>query len=181
VTNLPTFRYHPDPLATGSIAPSGAVCRSCGQPRGYIYTGPVYAVEELTDELCPWCIADGSAAARFDARFVDPAGIGDYGSWDPVSADTVEAVSRRTPGFNGWQQESWWTHCGDAAAFLGSAGHQELIGQWAEAIPTIRAHLRFSDAQWRQYFEALDRTAGPTAYVFQCLHCGLLGGYSDHH
>jgi hypothetical protein len=40
---LPSFRYHPDPVATGSIEPSDAVCRCCGRARGYIYAGPVCA------------------------------------------------------------------------------------------------------------------------------------------
>lgn len=116
---LPTFRYHPDPIATGSVATSGAVCRACNRARGYIYTGPVYAEIELEDALCPWCIADGSAAARFTAEFVDPAGVGDYGRWDAVPAAVVDEDAKRTPAFTGWQQERWWTHCGDAAMFLG--------------------------------------------------------------
>jgi uncharacterized protein len=181
VTDLPKFRYHPDPLSTGSIVPSDAICRACGQSRGYIYAGPVYAQEDLQDSLCPWCIADGAAAARFDAEFIDAAGVGDHGSWDPVSPEIVDTVSRRTPGFSGWQQESWWTHCGDAAAFLGPAGYPDLIQRWPSALPTIRAQLRMSEDQWREYLEAMNRDSGPTAYVFQCLHCGQLGGYSDHH
>ncbi|MCP4306259.1 MAG: CbrC family protein [bacterium] len=39
---LPSFRYHPDPIATGSIRPSDeAVCRRCSRNRGFIYVGPV--------------------------------------------------------------------------------------------------------------------------------------------
>jgi len=38
--DLPTFRYHPDPLASGSIAASDAACACCNQHRGFIYTGP---------------------------------------------------------------------------------------------------------------------------------------------
>ncbi|HEX5829769.1 MAG TPA: CbrC family protein, partial [Gemmatimonadaceae bacterium] len=64
---LPSFRYHPDPVAAGSIEPSDAVCRCCGRARGYIYAGPVCAEEEFDDALCPWCITDGQAAARFAA------------------------------------------------------------------------------------------------------------------
>jgi uncharacterized protein CbrC (UPF0167 family) len=181
VAHLPAFRYHPDPLATGSIVPSDAVCRVCGQSRGYIYTGPVYADEDLDNALCPWCIADGSAARRFTAEFVDAAGVGDHGSWDQVSPAVIDTVSRKTPGFTGWQQESWWTHCADAAAYLGAAGYRELSGgRWASALPTIRAHSQMStEEQWQHYLKAMDRDSGPTAYVFQCLHCGQLGGYSD--
>jgi uncharacterized protein CbrC (UPF0167 family) len=100
--------------------------------------GPVYAAEELANALCPWCIADGSAAARFDADFTDRDGVGGFGEWSQVAPEVVEEVSRRTPGFSGWQQERWWTHCGDAAKFLGRAGRIELVAQWSGAVPALR-------------------------------------------
>ena len=178
---MPDFRYHPDPLGTGSILPSLAVCRRCGRSRGYIYTGPVYAIEELENAFCPWCVADGSAAEQFEAEFVDPEAIGGYGQWDPVPPEVIEEVSRRTPGFNGWQQERWWTHCSDAAEFLGVAGYHELEANWPAAIPAIRAESELESQAWEEYFRSLDRDQGPTAYVFRCRACGMFGGYSDIH
>lgn len=178
---LPRFRYHPDPLASGSIAHSDATCQNCDRARGYIYTGPVYARDELDEAFCPWCIADGSAAAGFDAEFVDAAGIGGYGSWDRVPPEVIAEVSRRTPGFSGWQQERWWTHCGDAAEFLGPAGQTDLLERWPEAIEAIRAESGHTGTSWEAYFAALNRDHGPTAYIFRCRHCGRLGGYSDCH
>ncbi|MGH7712620.1 MAG: CbrC family protein, partial [Gemmatimonadaceae bacterium] len=89
---LPEFRYHPDPIASGSIVVSSAMCRCCGQSRGYIYDGPVYAGEELTDALCPWCIADGSAHAKFDAAFTDSEA---FAVGTPASA--VQEIAERTP------------------------------------------------------------------------------------
>ena len=62
---LPAFKYHPDPVATGSIkADPDAPCLACNRIRGYIYEGPAYSekYDYLTHSLCPWCIADGSAA-----------------------------------------------------------------------------------------------------------------------
>ena len=179
---LPVFRYHPDPIDTGSIVPSDAVCRSCGRPRGYIYPGAPYAEEDLEGAICPWCIADGSAARRFGAEFTDAAGVGGYGRWDAVPPPVAEEVSERTPGFTGWQQEQWWTHCGDAAAFLGLAGRAELESRWPEAIAAVREEAGYHDEQeWQDYFRALERARGPTAYVFRCLHCGQHGAYSDIH
>src|SRR5688572_25633883 len=110
---LPHFTYHPDPLATGCVEPSSKQCICCQKVRGYIYTGPVYTQEDLSNSLCPWCIADGSAYKKFGAEFTDPAGVGDYGSWDPVPQAVIDELVQRTPGFSGWQQERWWTHCGD--------------------------------------------------------------------
>lgn len=179
--DLPRFTYHPDPLATGSIVPSDGACRVCGRARGFIYAGATYAEENLDEAICPWCIADGSAATRFGAEFVDAAGIGDYGSWEAVPPAVVEEVSRRTPGFIGWQQERWWTHCGDAAAYLGRAGRHELEARWPEAIDVIREEIGYEGEEWEEYLAALDAEGSPTAYVFRCRHCGTLGGYSDFH
>jgi uncharacterized protein len=176
---LPVFKYHPDPIATGSVVESSNSCRRCGQQRGYIYAGPVFSDVELDEAICPWCIADGSAAREFDAEFTDAGGVGAYGSWDEVPAEVVEEVSRRTPGFNGWQQERWWTHCGDAAEFLGRAGQKELETSWASAVPAIQVDAEMDDENWREYFALLDANGSPTGYVFRCRHCGQLGGYSD--
>ena len=179
--SLPTFRYHPDPIATTSIVVSTNGCRRCGERRGYVYAGPVYADAELDDALCPWCIADGSAAREFDAEFTDPDGVGGYGTWDSVPPEIVEEVSQRTPGFTAWQQERWWTHCADAAMFLGRAGRRELEERWPEAVPALMAEAGLEGTGWREYAAQLDADGSPTAYVFQCRHCGQLGGYSDSH
>jgi uncharacterized protein CbrC (UPF0167 family) len=50
---LPIFRYHPDPVGTGSVEPSSTTCVGCGRERGFIYTGPVYAIDEFQSEICP--------------------------------------------------------------------------------------------------------------------------------
>ena len=49
--SLPTFRYHEDPLATGSIVSSPNACRRCGRQRGYIYVGPINANDDLDDAI----------------------------------------------------------------------------------------------------------------------------------
>jgi uncharacterized protein CbrC (UPF0167 family) len=176
---LPTFKYHPDPISTGSIEPSDVSCTACGLARGFIYKGPVYAVKELDDLLCPWCIADGTAHEKFDAEFVDVEGVGGYGDWEEVSPEIVSEVAFRTPGFSGWQQERWFTHCEDAGEFLGPAGRKELDSFGSEAISAIQEESGLDGEEWDDYLEALDRDGGPTAYIFRCRHCGALGGYSD--
>lgn len=173
---LPLFRYHPEPLRTGSVRQSDARCLACERSRGFVYTGPVYAAEELVEELCPWCIADGTAAERFDAEFTE---VG-WGVPDEVPRHVVEEVSRRTPGFAGWQQEHWLYHCGDAAAFIGSAGYAEVVAM-PDAVAAIEAEAQ--DAGWAPltaaYLEALRRDAPPTAYTFRCLHCDTHLAYTD--
>jgi uncharacterized protein CbrC (UPF0167 family) len=177
--NLPSFKYHPNPVETGSIEASENVCECCGQARGFIYTGSVYAVEELDDAICPWCIDDGTAHKKFAAQFVDSAGVGGYGEWEKVSDEIVGEVAYRTPGFSGWQQEMWFTHCADAAEFLGVVGKEELEQLGTEAISAIKTEIGFEDEEWEDYFQYLDKNEGPTAYIFKCRHCGKFGGYSD--
>ncbi|MVN87750.1 hypothetical protein GO986_13375 [Deinococcus sp. HMF7620] len=174
---LPVFRYHPDPLATGMIEPFDGECPCCEQERGYRYTSAPFAEEEWPD-LCPWCIADGSATERFDAEFTDAAGVGGYGRWEEVPGAVVRIISTRTPGFSGWQQEQWWTHCGDGTAFLGRAGAAELA-RFPQFAAALREPLALPAEAWARFSQALDKGGSPTAYLFQCLHCGAYGGYMD--
>jgi uncharacterized protein CbrC (UPF0167 family) len=175
---FPDFKYHPFPLKTGSISSSAVVCQCCGLARGYIYNGPVYA-EHNVGRICPWCIADGSAAEKFQAEFADATAIGDFGAWGYVSSSVVEEVSRRTPGFSGWQQERWWVHCNDAAAYLGRAGQEEIEEFGPDLEDALKRESGVSNSSWPEYFAAMEAGGSPRAYVFRCLHCGELGGYSD--
>lgn len=178
--NLPVFRYHPDPVGTGMIVTSQDTCMCCGKARGFLYTGPVHGIGP-DPKLCPWCIDDGSAHANFDVSFTDEAGIGGGGIWDDVPGAVVEAVAYRTTGFNGWQQEQWWTHCGDAGQFLDRAGRCELELHGPEAMTAIQDSTGLDGAKWDRFLAALDKDAGPTAYIFRCTKCGALGGYQDTH
>jgi uncharacterized protein len=156
---LPSFRYHPSPVATGSIVESVGECVSCRRDRGYAYVGPIYSADELDGMLCPWCIADGTAASRFGAEFTD---VG-WGVPDEVPQSVLEVLSQRTPGFLAWQQEHWLYHCGDACAFLGPAGTAELE-RYPEALEMIMREAR---------------SGNESAYLFRCLICGVHLAYSD--
>ena len=180
--SIPVFKYHPDPIVTGSLRLSKPMCRCCRQARGLIYVGPVYARADLQESLCPWCIADGSAHRLFAAEFTDFNGVGGYGSWDNIPILIKEEVAYRTPGFCGWQQEKWWTHCSDAAAFVGYAGCKEVESCGPDLVEMLRLDSGLTGQdEWQTYFRALDKVRGPTAYLFRCLHCGKTGGYSDCH
>ncbi|GAA4608739.1 uncharacterized protein CbrC (UPF0167 family) [Actinoplanes octamycinicus] len=158
---LPDFPYHPDPIATGAIRPEPVLCACCGRERPMTYVGPVYAVADLRRRLCPWCIADGSAAAKFDAQFTDAVG------------DLPDAVIRRTPGFSGWQQETWLAHCGDGAAFLGEVGAREI-----EALPDARESLveHLGDETLLAY---LVPDGAISAFLFRCRRCRAHLAYAD--
>ena len=174
--DLPSFRYHPDPVATGAFERMPGNCRVCEEARGWLYVLGAYGPESLRDAVCPWCIADGSAAERGGVRFNV---LDDVPS--RVPAVVVEELEARTPGFSGWQQERWLFHCDDGAAFLGAAGWEEL-----EAHPDAVASVRADVAGWGLETDDIDALVGSldvdgsaTAYLFRCLHCDTHLAYAD--
>ncbi|MFP5320139.1 MAG: CbrC family protein [Acidimicrobiia bacterium] len=174
---MPTFRYHPDPIATGSVEPSPAECRACDQTRGFIYVGPVYAENELVDAFCPWCIADGAAAREFDAEFTD---VG-RGVPAEVPAAVLDEIARRTPGFHTWQEAHWLYHCGDGCAFLGEVGRSEL-SSYEDALESLHQEASawgWTDRQAAVHVDSLARGGSPAAYLFRCLVCGTHLAYSE--
>jgi uncharacterized protein len=171
MSGLPSFTYHPDPLASGSVTPSDTTCRCCGQARGYVYTGPVYSEQDdLDDALCPWCIADGQAARKFDAAFVDS---------EAFAADlpdkVMDEICLRTPGYSSWQQEVWPVCCDDATQFLRPTGIQEIRRDHYQLegllMPHIVYELGISGGAANRLLDSLKRDQSPTAYIFQCRHC----------
>jgi Uncharacterised protein family (UPF0167) len=54
---------------------SEATSLCCSRAHGYLYSGTVYARYALNARRCPWCVADGSAAERFDATISDEHGL----------------------------------------------------------------------------------------------------------
>jgi hypothetical protein len=169
---LPTFKYFRDPLAAGSFKLDPDIpCLGCSRIRGYIYTGPVYTEKNfiLQNHLCPWCIADGTAAKRFGASF------NEAGMMDDVPEEVMKEIEERTPGFESWQGAGWLACCGDAAGFLGLAGSKELKRDFPGAIPAVMEVLsddyRYSGKEQQEFFDSLSKDGEPTAYVFRCLHC----------
>lgn len=83
----PAFKYHPNPLDTGMFTQGEPkTCCCCGRQTDIWYDGPFYGdlhanrstdpdddelPYEKMDYLCPECIADGSAAAKFQCVFQD--------------------------------------------------------------------------------------------------------------
>lgn len=166
MSQLPTFRYHPDPVATENMVKlkKPVVCACCGQPTSVIYRGPFYCVGPQP-VLCPHCIASGAAAQKFDGCFQDETNV-EAGVED---LDKLDELIHRTPGYSGWQQEFWRSHCHDFCAFLGYVGADELKerGILDEVL---------DDPRWDDYEKDVIATCvnGGSAqcYLFRCLHCG---------
>lgn len=179
--DFPQFRYHPDPIASGSVVVSDQPCFCCGKTRGFLYTVGVYgdAPEELQEAICPWCIADGSVGERWSALFNVLGGTA-FGDWSRVPKSAQSEVELRTPGFASWQDGGWWAHCDDAAAFVAPVGRREVEALGAELVEAFRENSGIEPADWEEHFSAMSAEGNPTGYLFQCVHCGAYGGYSDY-
>lgn len=175
---LPTFRYHPDPVGSGSVVVSPKKCKCCKRVRGFIYAGPTYAEKDLDESLCPWCIADGSAAAKFDATFVDATAFA-----ADAPAAVVQEIAELTPGFNAWQQEQWPSCCGEPAAFVMPAGIAEIRARFYQLEGSLMMHIvhamGISGGAARQMLESLRRDQSPTVFVFKCRRCDTQPFYVD--
>ena len=146
---LPQFKYHPKPLETGAFEQDKTVeCDCCEQQTSVYYSGPFYCVDEV-EHLCPWCIADGSAAEKFAGSFQDDASIEgvefEYDEEDEFAGikntypdEMLKELVERTPGYHGWQQEFWLAHCGDFCAFIGYVGWNEPIASLLGMNSTLR-------------------------------------------
>jgi hypothetical protein len=164
---LPDFLYHPDPVATGAIRPNHAlVCPCCELQTGWVYESEPYGPGAQPSNLCPWCIANGKAAAKFGAEFVSDI-EGD------VPAEVAEVIMKHTPGFVSWQGERWLTHCNDAAVFLGTAGWDHL-----KDLPDAQAAI-VEDGWGEDALPLMTKDGDLCAYLFQCRHCKIHLAYAD--
>lgn len=167
---LPFFRYHPNPLATGSVERSDRECACCGQCRGYVYVGPVYSVDDHHDEICPWCISDGTAAARFEAEFVDAHPLVQAG----VPKSVIDHVVHRTPGYLTWQADDWLSHCNDACAFHGHASVADVCEASDETIDHWCNRNHQDRSAWDAATEGYEPHGQPSFHKFRCVHCNLV-------
>ena len=166
---LPLFTYHPDPLSTGSVEVSGARCACCGRERGYIYAAPLYMADEPDGgPICPWCIADGSAAARFGAMYSDAGPLIAAG----VPETVIEEVTQRTPGFRSWQGPDWKCCCGDACEFHGQPSRAHLGLLATQAVEHFLSLTQWTPEQWTEFVSDVYEPGGkPTVYQFTCRSC----------
>lgn len=184
MSNLPTFKYHPDPVATKVFEPLNEACDCCQQVSEYIYTPSVYCRETING-LCPWCISSGRAHEKFDLVFTPNVGVSSLPKepWSEVPESVCHEVMYRTPGFAGYQEEHWWSHCHDAGEFLGYVGDlpPELFAapQAKGFVADMKRLHQISDEDWQWFLSTPDKEHAITFFVFRCLHCSEIGGYGD--
>jgi uncharacterized protein CbrC (UPF0167 family) len=168
----PLFIYHPNAYAL-SFEEVDGICDCCGQSRTLRYRGPFYTPLR-PDYLCPWCIADGRAAASYEGEFT---GWSDIEGVSPDPADPPPTIARellleiceRTPGYSSWQQSVWLSHCERPCAFLGFAGSEDLLPILDQVRPDV-VEVNPRDADW--LLEHLSRDGEMVGCLFQCLQCG---------
>ncbi len=166
---LPIFKYHPEPIATGAIKSSTETCESCDRARGYVYTSTIYAEEEV-ENICPWCIADGSASKKFNGMFSDDYPLVKAG----ISKKIISEVCTRTPGYNSWQQDEWQHHCNDACEFHGDAHKQELLSLEGDNLTQFLSKEMIKADAWKSILDHYERGGSPAIYKFKCRHCPVV-------
>ena len=169
--DLPFFKYHPDPLETGSFEEGEEkICPCCGNKSRVYYTSMPYCIDNV-DYLCPTCISNGDAARKFDAMFVSDAEW--HGDNDKEKDDEL---FRRTPGYLSWQGEHWLSCCDDYCAYMGTVGTRELKAMDIddEVISEYEERDEFADVE-----EYLVKDGPMCGYLFKCLHCGKYHLYVD--
>ncbi|MBV1774601.1 CbrC family protein [Burkholderiaceae bacterium DAT-1] len=165
--DLPKFKYHPNPIATGAIVSTNESCECCGKARGYKYSSVLYATEEV-EVICPWCISDGSAARKYDGQFLDdyPLRRGN------LPESVIEEVCERTPGYNSWQQQIWQSHCGDACEFHGDASIEEVAGISGDLLAELVSREGIKAEHWPRIRDNYAPGGGISIFKFVCRHCG---------
>ncbi len=170
---LPFFKYHPNPIETGSIKLSDKICACCKKARGYIYTASVYSIFDLDESICPWCIADGSAAEKFDATF------NNSGLESNISNEIIEQISKRTPGYECWQTYIWLFHCDDGCEFHGDLSKQEANDLDENAIRKFCVENDLNEEEGKEIIQYYEKGGNPAIYKFVCRHCAKIKLYTD--
>ncbi|MDR2925336.1 MAG: CbrC family protein [Azoarcus sp.] len=183
-SNLPQFKYSPNCYENGIFQMTKAdeikICDCCRQTTDVYYNGPFYSRVRI-NILCPFCIANGKAAEKYNGEFLaytSIEGISPNPS-EPHTFHNEEAINEvvtRTPCYSAYQQEEWLAHCNDLCAFVGYVGWDEiknLINEFVDLEVDVNKFY-FSivgKLGYNALSENLANGGGLQGYLFQCLHC----------
>lgn len=149
-------------------------CACCEQERDVMYIGPIYCVNDVS-EVCPWCIADGSAAAKWSASFNDL-----YNIPESVPQHVVRTIDSRTPGYSTWQGNRWLFSKDDALVFVGEVIGSAIVRKnETEKVHACRNAL--VDWNFPSDFDLSNVVIGgqPAIYLFQDKDTAEYKAYAD--
>lgn len=165
--SLPQFTYLSDDFTRNVFIQQSATCHCCGKDTEHHYNGTIYRVGDSDITLCPWCIHDGSAAAKYACSFND---LYDEALHDAIAAEVCE----RTPGYSSWQDQSWVTHCNDACVYHGDASAKDVADASAETRQKWMSDYEMDEDSWSQMMAGYQPGGDQGVYKFVCRHCGLV-------
>lgn len=168
---LPKFKYSPNAYKLDLFEAVEGICSVCNEKRQIKYKCSFYSVE-APEYICPWCIANGKAAEKYDGDFNDYCGIEgvspDADAPEPtIPREMLLEVCTKTPSYFSWQQEVWLSHCNEPCAFIGYADSliiQPLINELKDDIENIGLPIKF-------FTDGITKDGDLGAYLFQCVKC----------
>ncbi len=163
---IPHFRYHPDPILTGALEYRSVICQCCHKQTQIAYAMQPYGETDI-DDLCPQCIADGSAAQKFGLQFSDDLPLLRAG----IRQEIIDEIIFRTPSFVSWQQEVWLSCCDDACEFRGDLEREELLNLSSDAEKLFRDEHEISEMWWKNLISNYVPGGDAAIYKFVCRHC----------
>lgn len=170
---IPEFPYMPNVYRDGIIVRQSGECDCCGQKADYLYFGIIYCTHEVT-RLCPWCIAEGVAAMKYNGTFNDLCA--------DVTPEINDIISCRTPAISGWQDVQWETCCNDAMLYLEAVGTKKALEKYrgnTAVENTIHDFEPFPEFDLLQAELPDKGESSLLVHVFQCRHCGKYKLYFD--
>lgn len=183
-SDLPHFKYHPDPIRTGAFRFDKVVsCDCCQKETTTYYQSPFYSIDDI-EAFCPQCIANGEAAKKYEGAFQDYLGLEGISPDPSVSnanvytEEQLDEVLYRTPGYCGWQQEQWLSHCNDLCAFVRYVGWNEIKDKLDQFVD-LEADCQEFGIPAEQLPQYLYNGGSCQGYLFQCLHCKKYRLYFD--
>lgn len=169
---LPKFRYSPNAYQLDLFENTEGICSVCNEKRQIKYTCSFYSIEK-PEYICPWCIANGKAASKYNGDFNDYCGIEGV-SPDPndpepaLPKELLLEITTKTPSYFSWQQEVWLTHCNAPCAFLGYADSQSI----KPVVDELKDDIENSGIPAEYIINGLTKESDLGAYLFQCVNCG---------
>lgn len=167
--NYPQFKYHPNAYQLDLFVEVKGRCSVCHEERSLKYEASFYS-EEDPEYICPFCIADGRAAKKYQGEFNDYCGIEGV-SPDPndpsptIPKEMLLEICERTPSYISWQQEVWLSHCNEPCAFIDYADTKTIAPFREEIISEL-------DSIGEETLEYLSKDGDCVGYLFQCVQCG---------